>query len=154
MTSLRGCPSLFVRAAYPPTPKGSQACEIPGGGVPERREALMVENLPTRQLVGKISTVGLTVENSPTSRRRGKETVSCVCSQDICCVCRQNICCVSRQDICCVSRQDICGLPRHPRFIAHTGAAAKRPPLCCQCLGDAPGDHRCLVCLRNKCLVH
>ena len=41
-----------------------------------------------------------------------------------------NICCVSRQDICCASRQDICGLPRHPPGIAHTGAAASRPPLC------------------------
>ena len=60
----------------------------------------------------------------------GRTKVSCVCRQDICCVCRQDICCVSRQDICCVSRQDICVLPRHPLFIAHTGAAAKRPPLC------------------------
>ena len=78
---------------------------------------------------------------------------SCVCRQDICCVCRQDICCVSRQDICCVSRQDICGLPRHPLFISHTGAAAKRPPLCGQCLGDVLGDRRCLFCSHNRCLV-
>ena len=62
----------------------------------------------------------------------GRTEVSCVCRQDICCVCRQDICCVSRQDICCVS-------PRHPFLIAHTRAAAKRPPLCSQCLRDVLG---------------
>ena len=69
-----------------------------------------------------------------------------VCRQDMCCVCRQDICCVCSQDICCVSRQEICSLPRHPLFIAHTGAAAKRPPLCPQCPGDVLADCRSLVC--------
>ena len=36
--------------------------------------------------------------------------------------------------------------PEDPLLIAHTGAAAKRPPLCSQCLGDVLRDHRCLVC--------
>ena len=46
---------------------------------------------------------------------------------------------VSRQDICCVIvsadiSQDI------PPNIPHTGAAAKRPPLCVEYLGDVLGD--------------
>ena len=41
---------------------------------------------------------------------------------------------------------EICSLPRYPLFIAHTGAAAKRPPLCPQCPGDVLADCRSLVC--------
>ena len=39
--------------------------------------------------------------------------------------------------------------PKTSPLIVHTGAAAKRPPLCPQCLGDVLGDDRCVVC-RHK----
>ena len=41
-------------------------------------------------------------------------------------------------------------LPRHPHFIVHTGTAAKRLPLCPQCLGDVLADCRFLVCRHNR----
>ena len=45
-------------------------------------------------------------------------------------------------DVSAVSRQDICGLPRHPLFIAHTGAAAFPTASPLSARGNAPQGRR------------
>ena len=68
--------------------------------------------------------------------------------KEMCLQTRHLLCLQTRHLLCQQTRHLLCQQtsPKTSPHILHTGAAAKRPPLCPQCLGYVLGDDRCLVC--------